>query len=64
MSNMHAFTACSLHSDALHHWGGGGGACQQLKPNDSPVTECPHETARRAGDEQEMMWEGASLFFF
>lgn len=58
---MHAFTACSLHSDALHHWGGG---CQQLKRNDSPVTEHPHETAWRAGDEQKIMWEGAFPFFF
>lgn len=41
-----------------------GGRCQQLKRNDSPVTERPHETARRAGDEREMMWEGAFPFFF
>lgn len=65
MSNMHAFTACSLHSHALHHPGGrGGGACQQLKCNDSPVTEQRHETTWRAGDKQEIMWEGAFLPLF
>lgn len=61
MSNMHAFTACSPHLVALHH-SRGGRACQQLKRNDSPLTECPRETTCWAGDRQEIMRE--DVFFF
>lgn len=48
----------------MHFITQGARACQQLKPNDSPVTEWPCETTCGAGDRQEMMWEDAFFFFF
>lgn len=43
----------------MHFITQGGRACQQLKRNDSPVTECPRETTCWAGERQEIMWEDA-----